>query len=377
MGSPKHNAPQPKVLHVTFNMGIGGTEQVIRQLVLGSRGQEVEHEIVCIDGQVGAIGEQMREEGIPVHRVSRTPGFDRKLIKNLRDLIRTRDVSIVHCHQYTPFLYGRLAALGTGAKVVFTEHGRFYPDRYRYKAALINPLLALLTPAVVAISRATQNALAKYEFMPKSKIQVIYNGIQPLKADPARISELRSQLAIPVGSFVYGTVSRLDPVKNQTMMLESFARCLRDYPESYLLMVGDGPERQALEALAGSLGISEKVCFTGFINEPAQHLALMDAFLLSSHTEGTSMTLLEAMSLGIPAVVTAVGGNVEVVEHELSGLIAPDADTAAFAQEMARLQMHSSLREQISAAARARFQSQFSAEAMVENYLRIYHQLFA
>src|SRR5690554_7098887 len=76
----------------------------------------------------------MGEEGIPVHRVSRAPGFDRKLIGELRDLIRTRDVSIVHCHQYTPFLYGRLAAVGTGAKVVFTEHGRFYPDRYRHRS---------------------------------------------------------------------------------------------------------------------------------------------------------------------------------------------------------------------------------------------------
>ena len=377
MGSPKHNAPQPKVLHVTFNMGIGGTEQVIRQLVMGSRGQQVEHEIVCIDGQVGVIGQQMREEGIPVHPVSRAPGFDRKLIGELRDLIRTRDVSIVHCHQYTPFLYGRLAAMGTDAKVVFTEHGRFYPDRYRYKAALINPLLALLTPAVVAISSATRDALAKYEFMSKRKIQVIYNGIQPLKADPARINELRVELGVPADSFVYGTVSRLDPVKNQVMMLESFAQCLKDYPESYLLMVGDGPERYALEALAESLSISERICFTGFINEPAQHLALMDAFLLSSHTEGTSMTLLEAMSLGVPAVVTAVGGNVEVVEHEVSGLITPDAEKTAFAQEMARLQQKTALREQISAAAKARFQSQFSAEAMVKNYLRIYRQVFA
>src|SRR5690554_6654685 len=222
MGSPKHNAPQPKVLHVTFNMGIGGTEQVIRQLVLGSRGQEVEHEIVCIDGQVGAIGEQMREEGIPVHRVSRTPGFDRKLIRDLRDLIRARDVSIVHCHQYTPFLYGRLAAVGTGAKVVFTEHGRFHPDRYRYKAALINPFIAMMTPAIVAISSATRDALSRYEFIPKRKIQVIYNGIAPLQADPEEVKRLRKELGIPDDAFVVGTVSRLDPVKNQAMMLRAF-----------------------------------------------------------------------------------------------------------------------------------------------------------
>lgn len=371
------NRKEVKVVHVTFNMGIGGTEQVIRQLVLATRRHGIQHEIVCIDGRRGSIGDQLAEAGVCVHTLDRSPGFDRKLISELRDLIRARGASIVHCHQYTPFLYGRLAAVGTGIKVVFTEHGRFYPDRYRYKAALINPLLAILTPAVVAISIATRDAMAKYEFIPKSKVQVVYNGIKPLKADPARLIELRRELRVPAGSFVYGTVSRLDSVKNQAMMLESFARCLKDYPESYLLMVGDGPERQALKAQAKSLGISEKVRFTGFITQPAQHLALMDAFLLSSHTEGTSMTLLEAMSMGTPVLVTAVGGNVEVVQHELNGLIAPKSDIAAFAQEMSRLQRDTALREAISAAARTRFQSQFSVDTMAKNYLRIYHQLFA
>lgn len=366
-----------KIIHITFDMDIGGTEQVIRQLVLAGPQQQIVNEVLCINGYVGPIGQQLQEQGIPVTSVQRLPGFDRNLIASIRSRVKEGKFDVVHCHQYTPFIYGRLAAVGTGAKVVFTEHGRFYPDRYRHKAALINPLLAILTPAVVAISSATRDALAKYEFMPKSKIKVIYNGIQPLKADPARINELRSELGIPADSFVYGTVSRLDPVKNQVMMLESFAHCLKDYPESYLLMVGDGPERQRLEDQAESLGVSEKVLFTGFITEPAQHLALMDAFLLSSHTEGTSMTLLEAMSLGLPAVVTAVGGNVEVVEHELSGLVTPDSDTAAFAKEMARLQQETVLREQVSAGATARFQSKFSAEAMVNSYLRIYHQLLS
>jgi len=364
-----------RVLHVTFNMGIGGTEQVIRQLVLATRGQGVHHEIACIDGHRGAIGDQLVEAGVPVHTLNRSPGFDRALIRALRTSIRDGGFDIVHCHQYTPFLYGRLAALGTRASVVFTEHGRFYPDRYRWKAIFINPLLAMTTPAVVAISSATRTALALYEFMPRYRIRVIYNGIQPLVADPVRIAELRAELDIPENTFIYGTVSRLDPVKNQEMMLEAFARCLETCPGSVLVMVGDGPDREKLERLANSLGVSGNIRFTGFINQPAQHLALMDCFLLSSHTEGTSMTLLESMSLAIPAVVTNVGGNPEIVKGGETGLLVPGGDTEQFASEMIRLQQSPELRRRLGQKARERFQERFSVEAMAERYLNLYQQL--
>ena len=169
-----------RVLHVTFNMGIGGTEQVIRQLVTGFNPQEVYNEILCIDGYVGPIGEDLKARGIRVSAVKRNPGFDRSLIKAIRGHLKAGSFDIVHCHQYTPYLYGWLAARLTGCKVVFTEHGRFHPDRYRYKAALINPVIAMMTPAIVAISSATRDALSRYEFIPKRKIQVIYNGIAPL-----------------------------------------------------------------------------------------------------------------------------------------------------------------------------------------------------
>src|SRR5690554_7768218 len=102
-------------------------------------------------------------------------------------------------------------------------------------------------------------------------------------------------------------------------------------------MVGDGPERQRLEDQAESLGVSEKVIFTGFITEPAQHLALMDAFLLSSHTEGTSMTLLEAMSLGTPSVVTRVGGNPEIVIDGKTGMLTEPGNAESFAHAIAEL----------------------------------------
>lgn len=366
--------PSINVLHVTFNMAIGGTEQVINQLVRNSRSSKVKHEIACIDSFIGEIGQSLEDDGLPVFCLNRQPGFDLALVKSLRTRIRQGRFDIVHCHQYTPYVYGWLASFGTGAKVVFTEHGRFFPDRYRYKALLINPLMALLTPAIVAISKATREALSRYEFIPKTRIQVVYNGIDPLERDEAQVEKIRSELGIPENAPVLGTVSRLDQVKNQKLMIDAFATLLETHPSAVLLMVGDGPERLALENRVAALNIAESVRFTGFINKPAQYLALMDVFLLSSFTEGTSMTLLEAMSLGIPAVATHVGGNPEIVVDGQTGFLTENNNQEAFLSAMLQLLENPDLWQDCSRMSRERFQDRYSINQMTSQYLAIYHQ---
>ncbi|MBK1871749.1 glycosyltransferase [Marinobacter sp. 1-3A] len=361
-----------RVLHLTFNMGIGGTEQVIRQLVQGMAAKSVESEILCIDGHIGPIGETLQQSGVPVHKFARKQGFDWALIKAIRKHLKEGRFDVVHCHQYTPWMYGWLAALPTSAKVVFTEHGRFYPDRYRYKAMLINPVMALFTPSIVAISEATKDALVKYEFIPKHKIQVIYNGIAPLVRDDEEAQKVRDSLGIPKNAFVVGTVSRLDPVKNQAMMLRAFKQLSEKQPDSYLLMVGDGPDKAKLLSLAGEYGLSERVIFTGFINSPVHYLAAMDIFLLSSHTEGTSMTLLEAMSLEMPAVATRVGGNPEIIEDNVTGILVEPDMAYPFAEGIEQLHQNSILRKSMGKAARLTFDKRFSADAMVYQYTKIY-----
>jgi len=361
-----------RVLHLTFNMGIGGTEQVIRQLVTGLDDRQVRPEILCIDGYVGPLGEQLQDQGIRITALSRQPGFDRALIRNIREVLVADNIDVVHCHQYTPWAYGWFAALGTGVKVVFTEHGRFHPDRYRYKAILVNQFMAWSTRAMVAISSATRDALARHEFIPRRRIEVVYNGIAPLQPDASEMARVREALSIPPQAFVVGTVSRLDPIKNQTMMLRAFARFVERCPQAYLLIVGDGPERQPLELLAEQLGVRDQVRFTGFIDAPVNHLALMDVFLLSSHSEGTSMTLLEAMSLGIAPVVTGVGGNPEIVEHERNGLVTRPGDEVDFADALIRLWECPEDRQALSDAARRCFQERFHRDSMLKAYQGIY-----
>lgn len=362
-----------RVLHVTFNMGIGGTEQVIRQLVQGMATEGVESEILCIDGQIGPIGETLQQSGVPVHKVARKQGFDWSLIKAIRKRLREGRFDVVHCHQYTPWMYGWLAALLTRTRVVFTEHGRFYPDRYRYKAIFINPVMALFTPSIVAISEATKGALVRYEFIPRKKIQVIYNGISPLNRNILATQNVRDRFGIPQDAFVVGTVSRLDPVKNQGMMLRAFEEFSEQCPGSYLLMVGDGPDKEKLIRLSEDLGISKRTKFTGFINNPINELAGIDVFLLSSLTEGTSMTLLEAMSLGIPSVVTNVGGNPEIVKNNVTGLVVKSNEKSEFSYAIKEIYTCRDKRKRMSVAALEQFHEKFSRKQFISDYTAIYH----
>jgi glycosyltransferase involved in cell wall biosynthesis len=360
------------VLHVTFNMGFGGTEQVIYQIIHGLGNSAVRNEVLCIDGYTGSIGETLKNEGIRLIEMKRQPGFDWRLAKKIRKLILEREYDIVHCHQYTPYLYGFLGSIGTPAKVVFTEHGRFHPDRYRYKAMLINPLIAMFTKSIVAISGATRDALANYEFIPKNKIKVIYNGIAGFTRSEIQIETLKKDLGIDGIQHILGTVSRLDPVKNQTMMLRAFSQVLETHPDCKLLMVGDGPDRQLLEQYSVELAIQDQIIFTGFKSNPERYLACMDIFLLSSHTEGTSMTLLEAMSIGVPTVATRVGGNPEIILDGETGILTKPEDTKEFSEAICFLLSDPDAAAAMSVNSKIRFNDYFKSSVMIDKYLSTY-----
>lgn len=366
---------KPKVLHLTFDMRIGGTEQVIKNIVQGMQGQKFDHSILCIEQPIGPFGDMLIEEGVTISAFSRKEGFDVSLIQKIRQHIKQNKIDILHCHQYTPWVYGCLAAALTKTKVIFTEHGRFYPDSSSWKRRYINPVLVALTNKITAISAATKQALVDFEFIPQEKIDVIYNGIAPLEADLEKVKELRQAFSIPDDAIILGTVARLDPIKNQTMMIRAFHQVLQKNSNCYLLIVGDGEEREKLQNLCSELAITENVIFTGYVSKPVNHLALMDVFLLPSLSEGTSMTLLEAMSLAIPVAATSVGGTPEIIHQEKSGLLSKNEDLEGYSDSLEKLVSDHALRKAYGAQARADYLNSFATSAMCDAYLSLYQEI--
>ncbi|MCF6324173.1 MAG: glycosyltransferase [Gammaproteobacteria bacterium] len=364
-----------KVAHLTFDMRIGGTEQVIKSLIENADPHQLDMSILCIETPLGPFADDLISSGTSITSFTRSPGFDRNLIKKIRSHIKEHNITVLHCHQYTPWVYGVLAAFATATKVVFTEHGRFYPDSSNWKRKLINPLLHKITAATTAISSATKDALATHENLPIKDIQVIYNGISSLVIDQNQVTQLRKSLDISEKTLCLGTVARLDPIKNHSMMLKAFRQVLDSGIDAKLLIVGDGEMRDDIEVLIKTLSLSQQVIMTGYQAKPHHHLALMDIYLLSSLSEGTSMTLLEAMSIGKPCVVTDAGGNPEIIKHGINGLVTPNDNANAFANGIVIIATDTSSKESMAKKAYQIFEEKFSATSMVAQFHSLYKKI--
>jgi glycosyltransferase involved in cell wall biosynthesis len=356
-------------------MSIGGAQQVIRQLVENLDANFYEPEIVCLDNQLGEIGKLLTEKGIAVHLLNRKPGLDFTLIKNLSDLIKKHDYHIVHSHQYTPYLYALLAAFfRRSVRVIFTEHGRFYPDYGTLKRKALNPLLGMFTSQITAISQATKMALIQHENFSDRSIRVIYNGTADYSNARLDASALKQSFDIPRESLVLGTISRLEPIKNQKIMIKAFKQIKERFTNCHLLLVGDGDIRRELEQLAESLGLSKSITFTGFQSDPYRFHQIIDIFLLPSYSEGTSMTLLEAMSFSKPCVVTDVGGNPELVSHNVNGLVVTSDDLEEFANALLRLVESRELRQRMGEKGREIYVEKFTVQKMVSAFDQLYRE---
>jgi glycosyltransferase involved in cell wall biosynthesis len=361
-----------KVLHVTFDMTIGGTQQVIRQLVENMDQKEIHSEIACIDGTLGELGEILLEQGVSIHILKRQPGFDTSLIKTLFRLIRANHYDVIHCHQYTPYVYGLIASILTTANVIFTEHGRFYPDYGTWKRKFLNPVFNIFTYKITTISYATKDALVKYENFKANKINVIYNGIKDKSDLYVNEAELKKKFKIPKNTFVFGTISRLQPIKNQALMINAFKNVHDVHKDTHLLIVGDGEIRSNLEQLVKELHLIKNVTFTGFQKDPYCFNRIMDVFLLTSYSEGTSMTLLEAMSFSIPAIVSNVGGNPEIIKHLENGLVFENFDKEQLKKLMCELIEDRTLHSTMSQNVRKNYISSYTITRMCQEYLDIY-----
>lgn len=362
-----------KVAHITFDMKIGGAEQVILNLVDHTDKTKYDVSLVCLQQPLGPFGVRLSRNGCRVTCFDRKPGLDVNLIRQLRDHVIRNRIDILHCHQYSPFAYGLLSSIGTGAKVIFTEHGRFYPDRRKLKRVIVNPVLSLLTDHITAISEATRDALVQIENIPGNRIDVIYNGLDdaPYLADVDR-NGLKESLGIGPEAHVLGTVARLDTIKNHRMMIRALSRVRQTCPDTFLIIVGDGPERHNTESWAREYNVADRVILTGFRQDVYRFLRIMDIFLLTSFSEGTAMTLLEAMASGVPCIATDVGGNPEIVSDGTTGFIVPSDDDQALGQKILTLFTATKLMKAMGNAGRRRFEERFTVGKMLQAYQALY-----
>jgi glycosyltransferase involved in cell wall biosynthesis len=218
---------------------------------------------------------------------------------------------------------------------------------------------------IAGICDATTNNMKSIHTVPARKIACVYNGAAPL----ARVAKGQWP---PKSGFTLVYVGRLAAVKNHALLLKAFRAALLSMPSLRLWMVGDGSERKVLESLVAELGISAQVRFWGEQLDVAPFLSAADAFIMSSMSEGVPISLLQAFSLGVPAIVTDVGGMAEVVRLAKAGFIVPPTDDAEMAGAILRLAAGDAEREQFSKNAEEAFHARFTLQTMVDAYMNLY-----
>jgi glycosyltransferase involved in cell wall biosynthesis len=364
------------VMHLTYDMRIGGTEMVIKNIIEGADKALFAMSIFCIEQPIGPWGIDLQKSGVPIDAKERKPGFDTSLIFDIRKHLKQHKIDVMHCHQYSPWVYGVLAALGTKTKVIFTEHGRFYPDSSSWKRKIINPILSYFTDAITCISAATKQALVQYEFLNANKIEVIHNGIDAIKQIDNAQTNVYSQYNIPTGHFIVGTIARMDPIKNHSLMIRAIKECINKNMKVHFVLVGDGEMRSAIKSEISQLALQKCITLTGYQKDPAPFINIFDVFLLTSFSEGMSMTLLESMSIGLPCIVTRVGGNAEVVAHEQTGLVIENNNLEQLTSAIGTLANSPDKTKAFSDASVKIFNKQFTQQLMNQKYQSCYTSAF-
>ncbi len=370
------SSARPALAYVVNSLNPGGTEKLVVEMSLAFC-SEFEVLVLCLD-EPGLWADDLRSRGISVHCLWRQPGLDFAVSVRLANYFRRFSTQIVHAHQTTPWFYAALSRLlYSEPRLLFEEHGRFFPEVRNPKRILVNRLLVRkLTHRFVAVSQDIRERLREYEGLDADRIEIIYNGVraEPLLGTRER-EVLRSELGFIPGSFVVGTVGRFDPIKNLPMLVESLVRAGKEVDALRGLLVGDGPVFPEVRSLVEKTGLHDRVRLTGFRSDARKLIGCMDLFVLSSFSEGTSMALLEAMMAGVPVAVTRVGGNPEIVVDGESGWVVPSNSVAALTAAIVESARDAHKRQRIAAAGRRRFENQFAFDRMIENYRKQYRTL--
>jgi len=348
-----------KIVHVVYSLEMGGAEILVAQLcrLQRSHGHQVS---VVVYSNLGTLGAALLSEGIPVRVLGEAPLLTTflRFISELRGL----RPDVVHCHNPAPTLQAAIPAWLAGAKcIVSTRHSLVAPP-YERGAEIAYNVVARFCDWVVGICDATCENLRHTPWASRERIVRVYNGVDPV--EPA--------LPPAKQGFTLLFVGRLAQVKNLSTLVRATALALPRIPDLNLWLVGHGRERESLEALVHELGIAGSVTFWGERLDVDGFFRAADVYCMSSVSEGLPMSLLQAMSVGLPAIVTDVGGMAEVVRNANAGLTSPVGDAAAMADAIVELASDEARRRLFARNACTAYNENFTLKRMDQSYMSLY-----
>lgn len=369
-------APCTHVAQVVRSLDTGGQEVLVARLVERLEPARFRSTVIALQGG-GWLAGQLEARGFPVVCLNAPEAWSPATIARVAEILRRERVDVVHCHNRKALLYGGLATLlAPRSRLVYTKHGASHWDGG--VTARLGRLVMRRARAVIAVSQDIERGVLAGNWADRRRVHTVLNGVdlEQFRPRPDR-DAVRRDIGIPPDARVIGTVARLSPEKDQASLLAAFARIAPVVPDARLVLVGDGPLRVALETQARGLGITKRTHFLGERKDVAALLGVMDVFCLPSLTEGTSLTLLEAMATGLPVVATAVGGTPEVVSNGSSGLLVTPGEPDRLAEALLQVLQSDQRARRFGEAGRAIVGTRYSMQSMVERYAGIYQQVLS
>jgi glycosyltransferase involved in cell wall biosynthesis len=351
-----------KIVHAVYSLEMGGAEVLVAQLCRLQRtnGHTVS---VCVYSTPGELGAALRAEGFHIEVLGEA--HPAVTLWRYFQLFRRIRPDVVHCHNPAPTLQAAVGARLAGAScVVSTRHSLVNPP-YDFAAEAKYSIFSRACDWVVGICDATCENLRRAPLARRARVVRVYNGVNPIQpvvsADPP-----------PKSRFTLVFVGRFAEVKNLKMLICAVGQAVLSTPHLQLWLVGDGPTRPALEDLTATLHLSKYVTFWGQRADVAQFFSAADLFVMTSVSEGLPMSLLQAMSVGLPTLTTDVGGMAEVVRLSQCGILVPVGDVEAFAIAIIELAGNPERRAAYGLQAAAAYRAHFALEQMAAAYMQLY-----
>ena len=384
-----------RVLRVITRLNMGGPALHVAYLSAGlaERGYEttlVTGSLAPGENSMAFVAERLDVDVVQIKGMQRdiSPFRDVFAVIRLARVIRRLRPHIVHTHTAKAGAVARLAALFAGRArppiVVHTFHGhalRGYFDPMRTAVfRVLERLLARVSTALVAVSPEVRDDLVSLNVAPAERFAVIRLGIEledRVSENGEHREETRRQLGISPERFAVGWIGRMTGVKGMENVLLVFRRLRARGVDAVLCLVGDGPDRSAVEKRARELGVMRQTLFLGFQEEVARFYSAFDALVLPSLSEGTPVTAIEALAAKRPVVATRVGGVEDVVREGEDGFLV-DVDAGAIdalADRLARLAGDPELREQMGRAGRERVLPRYSVQRLLDDLDLLYRTL--
>jgi sugar transferase (PEP-CTERM/EpsH1 system associated) len=376
------SADSPLIAHVIYRLDFGGLENGLVNLINGLPHGRYRHAIICLT-RSSEFARRIRRDDVTLHALGKKPGKDPMMYARLWKLLRRLKPAIVHTRNLAALDCQIIAAAAGVPRRVHGEHGWDVYDLHgtSTKYNRLRRFCRRFVHRYVPMSRDLQRWLEVTVQVPAQKIRQIYNGVDTTRFAPRLAPRAGAPWPAEFAGpehVVVGTVGRMEPVKNQLLLVRAFARLVarsdQERARLRLVLVGDGPDRSAVERELVESGVRELAWVPGGRDDVPEIVRSLDVFALPSLNEGISNTILEAMASGLPVVATAVGGNPELVLPGETGELCA-AEPEALAAALAPLLDDAARRRRCAAAGRSRVERQFSLGSMLAGYQNLYDEL--